>query len=197
MRITSTILAAVCLAVAVSIFACGVVHAQGSPSINIKRGTSVLTPGGTDSIGSISQTGTIVTYSIENTGSADLHLTANPAVTAGNQNNCAASPAMPSATTIPAAATATFTVNIDPVSTGSWSFSLEIATDDPSALSYEWTVSGTATSSSGSSGTKQSANVDLNAGGCTTGHGSSGLLVVLVAMIGTLLVARRMHSRTV
>ncbi|WP_255731676.1 autotransporter domain-containing protein [Phaeobacter sp. B1627] len=119
--------------------------AVASPEIDVQRPASTsIASGGTDDQGSLTvgeqQT---LTYTIANQGTATLTLSGTP--TSGSASNVTIDTiSAPGASSVPAGASATFTVAFTPTLEGDFSFGLVIANDDADESSYTLTVSGTA-----------------------------------------------------
>lgn len=145
-----------------------------APEINVKRGTTNVLTGATDTItGTTAGTGKAVTYTIENTGAAALTISS---LTATAGTNCTATlGSTPSS--VPAGSSANFTLTVTPTVAGAWTASVSIANNDANEGSYAINVAGTTSSGSGTgSGTGGGGG---GGGGCGAGMGV-GLLIGLI-----------------
>ncbi len=115
------------------------------PEIEVSRSGSIA-DGGTDSIGLISTgSGTQLTYSIGNSGTADLTLS-NAVVTP--VSNCTVSIDTNVTSPVSASNNTPLIVTVTPTADGVWSFTISIVNNDVDETPYNWSVSGTAASSS-------------------------------------------------
>jgi hypothetical protein len=122
----------------------GTATAAVSPEMDVDRGGTPVTDGGTDSVGSmLAGSPSSLTYTISNTGQGTLNL-ANAVI--GGQTNCTASVVTQPPATIAASGTGTLDISYTPTTGGSpFSFTVSIGNDDADENPYDWTVSGTAT----------------------------------------------------
>jgi hypothetical protein len=116
-----------------------------APTIAITRGATSIPKASTDPVpGLIAGTPTVLTYTVNNTGTAALNLTGTPRVVLAGTTNCSASVTAQPSTPIAASGNSTFTVSINPTVAGAWSFTLSIASNDALNNPYAWTVNGVA-----------------------------------------------------
>ncbi|MEM7215666.1 MAG: choice-of-anchor D domain-containing protein, partial [Pseudomonadota bacterium] len=117
-----------------------------SPEIEVSSSVSgAIADGGTDAQGNrVAGTPVMVTYTVTNSGTDTLTLTA-PVI--ANQTNVAASvsTALSSTNVAPLGGTATFTVTYTPTLAGVFSFDIDVANNDADENPYDVTVSGTGT----------------------------------------------------
>lgn len=118
-----------------------------SQRINVKQGsTNILSGTGSHSLGEapMGTSGTPVTFTIENLGTAALGLTGSKAsLTAGDVTQFGLTP--PSASSIAVGESAAFTVAFTPTTTGAKSATVSITSDDAARSPYTFTVTGTGT----------------------------------------------------
>jgi len=114
-----------------------------SPEINVQRAGPVnIVDGGSHLVtGTVAGAPTVVTYTIQNLGTATLTLTARSTAAL---INCGVSLGSFSAGTVAPAGTATLAVTITPIAAGAWSFDLDINSDDLDENPYDIAISGTA-----------------------------------------------------
>ena len=86
---------------------------------------------------------TTITFTVANSGDADLAL--STATSSGASNVTVNSISAPASTTVAPSGTTTFTVNYTPTIAGAFSFDLSMGNDDADENPYDVTVSGTAT----------------------------------------------------
>lgn len=116
----------------------------GVQEINLQRSGTDLYDGAMDSIGSVTAGGSMnLTYTIQNLGTGDLTLGATP-VTMDNQTNCAASVTVQPSSPVASSGVTTFTVQVTPTAPGSFSFEIDVASDDADESTYDLTVTGLA-----------------------------------------------------
>ncbi|MCL4729708.1 MAG: choice-of-anchor D domain-containing protein, partial [Planctomycetes bacterium] len=125
-----------------------------APKMEVHRPTyNMIPPGGTDNVGAQPAGNALnLTYTIFNTGSADLTLTGSPMVQLAGPVNCTAQvTSQPPVTTLPGGGwSMTFGVSITPATTGQpFSVNLSIPSNDTARTPYPLTISGTAGSASG------------------------------------------------
>lgn len=164
--------------------------AAAVPELDVSRGATPVASGSTDSIGSAtSGSGTAVSYTLSNTGTAVLNISAAGA-TAGT--NCTVSVTTVAPGTIAAAGSAPFVVSVTPLAPGAFDFTVTILNDDPNESTYTFTVSGTATTSGGGGGGSSG-----DSGGCSTGEGSAWWLLLAALPAIVWMRGRRLASRRV
>ncbi|MCG3182204.1 MAG: hypothetical protein ICCCNLDF_00265 [Planctomycetes bacterium] len=162
--------------------------AATAPEIDVQRpaGTSIA-DGGTDALGNRTQsTAFVLTYTVENTGSALLTLGAT-AVSVSGATNCTASVTLQPATTVAAAGTATFEVTVTP-NAGAFSFNLTINNDDANESPYNVLVSGTGVAPATGGGD------DDDEGGCSTGGTGNWLMLALLGALLSAVALRRKRA---
>lgn len=162
--------------------------AATAPEIDVQRpaGTSIA-DGGTDALGNRTQsTAFVLTYTVENTGSALLTLGAT-AVSVSGATNCTASVTLQPATTVAAAGTATFEVTVTP-NAGAFSFDLTINNDDANESPYNILVSGTGVAPATGGGD------DDDEGGCSTGGTGNWLMLALLGALLSAVALRRKRA---
>lgn len=124
----------------------------------------------TDALGNVPTTGDTFTYTIANvavTGSGDINLTGTGIVDAptATQTNCTVSVNVTGTNTlITAQGSTTFEVTVTPSGTTNFSFTLDIASDDPDEPTYTITVSGTGVIPNGSPQVAPATGAWVNAG---------------------------------
>ncbi|MCA8915705.1 MAG: choice-of-anchor D domain-containing protein [Planctomycetes bacterium] len=120
-----------------------------APEMDLQRpagaGNSIAV-GGTDTVtGSLATVITSLSYTVANTGNATLNLTGTPRVAiVGTPVNCNASYNSNAPTSVPAASSAVFGIDITPAAAGNWSVNISIDNDDANENPYTWTISGSA-----------------------------------------------------
>ncbi|MBW3244229.1 choice-of-anchor D domain-containing protein [Epibacterium sp. DP7N7-1] len=119
-----------------------------SPEIDLQRPAATsLADGGTDAQGSVAVgVQQVLTYTVENTGTATLSLSGTPSSTAAS-NVSVDSISAPGTSSLAASASTTFTVAYTPTAAGAFSFELDVDSDDADEGTYDLTISGTATGS--------------------------------------------------
>ncbi len=124
----------------------GIGNSPTAPEINLRQGVTNIASGGSYAFGSqaAATSSAAVTFTIENTGNADLTLSGTPRV-AISGTNAAEFTVDQTATTSPvgAASSTTFTITFSPTSTGAKSATITIANDDVDEGTYTFTLSGT------------------------------------------------------
>ena len=117
-----------------------------APEIDLQRpaGTSIAVSGNDTVAATVASTPTALTYTIANTGNANLTVS-TPTLSAFN--GCSASVVTPPSATIAQTSTGTFGLSVTPSAAGNWSFSVSMVNNDANENPYTWTVSGTAQSS--------------------------------------------------
>jgi hypothetical protein len=165
----------------------GTAQATVAPEIAVLRSSTNITNGGTDNAGAATGTAPFVlTYTIRNEGSDVLLLTGGGTlVAAGSPTNCAALVTDPASSSVAAGGgTVTFSVQVTPIATGAFSFTLSIANDDADENPFTFTVNGNTGGTTGGGGG------DDDDDSCSTSTGSSWWLVVL-GLVGVVAVATR------
>lgn len=117
------------------------------PEMDVQNASAAaIADGSTDSVGShAAGTPFTLTYTILNTGTANLNLTGSPLVAIGSQNNCTATVTANPGTPVAAAGQTTFDVEVTPTTAGmAFSFTISIDNNDANENPYNWTVNGTA-----------------------------------------------------
>jgi hypothetical protein len=121
----------------------GTVGAQ--PAIQVRQGGEVLPDdSGAYSFGNVlyNTSSGAVTFTIDNIGSANLHL---GSVTRGGTSAASYSNSAPAAATVAPGSSTTFTVTFLPTTTGSLAATIEVASDDPLNTTHTFNISGTGT----------------------------------------------------
>ncbi|MBX3461277.1 MAG: putative Ig domain-containing protein [Planctomycetes bacterium] len=119
------------------------IDVQRPASTSLGSGTTA-----TDDLGNVPTTGDTFTYTIANvaaTGAGNLTLTGTPMVDApaATQNNCTVTVDLSATSgTVAAQGSTTFDVTVTPTTAAAFSFTLDIASDDPDEPMYTITVSG-------------------------------------------------------
>jgi M6 family metalloprotease-like protein/uncharacterized repeat protein (TIGR02543 family) len=120
-----------------------VVWTPSVPEINITRGGSPVTDGGTDAVTETTNgVGKQLAYTIANSGSANLTLTTPVTATAGT--NCSISVNTQPTSTVGVSGTTSLVLTVTPTALGAWSATVSIANNDGDENPYNWTISGTA-----------------------------------------------------
>jgi hypothetical protein len=116
----------------------------GAPSLLVLgSGGSQVSAGGEVSIGDASVGATrVVTFSIENTGQADLLLSSAPLVQLGPAGPFSVS-AQPAESTVHVGDSLPFTLSFSPTTSGKKTATIEIASNDPTSPLFTFTVSAT------------------------------------------------------
>ncbi len=116
----------------------------GAPEISMARGGNVP-DGGTDTVtGAVAGTGSVLTYTISNTGGAALTITTVAAP--GALNNCTATITTQPAASVPATTgTTTLVITVTPTTAALFSCTVTFVNNDADENPYNWTISGTAT----------------------------------------------------
>ncbi len=152
-----------------------------SPEIDLQRPAATsLADGGTDAQGSVAVgVQQVLTYTVENTGTATLTLSGTPSSAAAS-NVTVDSISAPGTSSLAASASTTFTVAYTPTAAGAFSFELDVDSDDADEGTYDLTISGTATGSaeigvgSSSGGTLEDGDTDTIPG--TPSAGSANVI---------------------
>lgn len=144
------------------------------PELDVSRGAMPIALGATDTLSGVTAgQGNSVTYTLANTGSATLNVSAAGA-TAGT--NCTVTVTTAAPATIAAGNSAPFTLSVTPLAAGAFDFTVTILNDDPNETSYTFTVNGTASTGTGGSG---GGGGSSGGGGCSTGErGAWGTLAI-------------------
>jgi len=155
-----------------------------APEMNLKQGTTNIPDGGSYGFGShLVNTDTDVTFTIENTGAADLNLTILPITVGGadaGQFSIQTQPVSP----VTASGNTTFTVRFTPTPAGTKTATISIVNDDSDENPYDLTLTGTgiapgitsASPSSGYPGNSFSVTINgTNLSGATTVNFGSGI----------------------
>ncbi|MEM7179912.1 MAG: choice-of-anchor D domain-containing protein [Spirochaetota bacterium] len=122
--------------------------ARPEPEINVKQNTADIVRGGSYDFGSITQStsSAAITFTIENSGTADLNLTGTPKVRIRGANpNDFAIDETATAFSISASGETTFTVTFTPITTGARSATIAIFNDDTDEGIYAIDLIGTGT----------------------------------------------------
>ncbi|NKX30118.1 choice-of-anchor D domain-containing protein, partial [Rhodobacteraceae bacterium R_SAG6] len=123
----------------------GTINAEAEISDLTSSTTNTVSDGGSDAQGTVaSGSAQTLTYTITNTGTADL--TVATAISSGASNVTVNSISAPGSTTVAAAGgTTQFNVQYTPTAAGAFSFELDVDSDDADEGTYDLTISGTAT----------------------------------------------------
>lgn len=165
-----------------------VVHITGTTvgapqNLNLLLGGSSVAHNGTHApTGAVKGTAFNLQGGLQNTGDSTLTLTGTPLVAISAPVNCTAVVLVDPLTSVPGAQTSTFTVQVTPTDSGTFSFTITVASDDPDTPSYVVIVQGSASKpGSGDDGGDDS--------GCSTGSGGTSLvcLLALLALAAPLL----------
>ncbi|MEK7676755.1 MAG: choice-of-anchor D domain-containing protein, partial [Verrucomicrobiota bacterium] len=133
-----------------------VARATPLPEINLTgNGTSIAdgdtspsTADHTDFGSAYTPSGTVVrTFTIQNTGNADLNLTGTPKVQISGANAADFSVTAQPSSPVAASGTTTFTVTFDPSASGTRTATISIANDDGDENPYNFAIQGTGTAS--------------------------------------------------
>ena len=148
--------------------------AAGVPVLVLSRnGTDIHSGGGDNAYG---PAGTAIgyTYNIRNDGSGPLAVSG---VSFANQVNCTVSATATPGATVAASANTDLGIQITPTASGSFSFDMAIANDDPANNPYTITIVGTAPN------TNNSSDGDNNDESCSTGTDSNLVWLALLGLI--------------
>ncbi len=178
---------------------------QNVPESDLTRGTAPIADGGTDTVRSSTPGVTqVVTYTITNSGAANL-TTSETKVIAGS--NCSAVLTTAPGATIAPSKTSNAVLSITPTALGAWTATVSIITNDADENPYNWTISGTAAAPTSTPATpvaNQSTTIqpalpvsptlaDPAGSSSACGAGSlAGLLLTLLAGIGLGCFSRRL-----
>jgi hypothetical protein len=125
----------------------GTATTSAQPAIQLRMGGTVLASGtGTYDFGNVlyNTSGSPVTFSIDNIGSAALTLNATP-VSRGGTNPGMYSNTQPSPLSVAAGTTVTFTGTFSPTTNGSLGATISVGSNDPVTPTYTFNVTGTGT----------------------------------------------------
>jgi hypothetical protein len=161
-----------------------------APEIDIFRGAALpIADGGLDSVGNAASGSALnLTYSIANTGTTSLTLSGVPVVAVSGLVNCTVNIVAAPPASVAVSGSANFTLEITPAAAGAFSVVLSIANNDPNENPYDWTISGTGTTSGGGGGSSS------GDGGCSASDAFSPW-VVLAGVLAALCVAARFRRR--
>lgn len=114
-----------------------------APEMNIKRGINNIADDGTpDSVtGTTATVLTTLTYTIENTGNANLTV---GTVTVTSGVNCTTTLSSSPGSSVPSGTSTSFNVDITPTAAGVWDFGISIVNNDSNENPYGFNVTGTA-----------------------------------------------------
>jgi len=129
------------------------------PEIGLKQGATAIASGGSFAMGSVvsGNSGTATTFTIENTGNADLTLSGNPKIAiSGTDAGQFSADETATAGTVTSGNSTTFTLSFNPTTTGSKSATVTITSNDADEGSYTFTITGTSTASAASDVTVKS-----------------------------------------
>ncbi len=143
------------------------------PELDVSRGATPMASGSTDAAGTFTA-GTLspISYTLANTGSATLNISAAGATPGAN---CVVSVATAAPPTIAAGNSAPFVIDVTPVVAGNFDFTITILSDDPNEATYTITVTGVATTGAGGGGGGGSGG---GGGGCSASEDSAWWLVL-------------------
>jgi subtilisin-like proprotein convertase family protein len=122
------------------------ISAAPAPEINVKQGsTNYLNGSGSYSFGSVntSSSSSAVTFTIENTGTANLSLSGTPKVAISGHTSDFTINQTSTAATVAGSGTTTFTVTFNPTAAGTRTATLSIANNDSDENPYTFDVTGT------------------------------------------------------
>ncbi|CAG0983804.1 hypothetical protein PLCT2_02067 [Planctomycetaceae bacterium] len=158
------------------------------PELDVSRGATPIASGGTDAAGTFTA-GILspISYTLANSGSATLNISAAGATPGAN---CMVTVATAAPPTIAAGNSAPFVIDVTPVAAGNFDFTITILSDDPNEATYTITVTGVATTGTGGGGGGGSGS---GGGGCTTAE--DGAWQVLVAALCALTFAIRARRK--
>lgn len=115
--------------------------APSAPEIDVERNSSAIADGGTDAQGTVGGGQVTLTYTVNNTGDADLNISN---ITSSGATNVTVDSISSTSFTVGASGSTTFDVKYTPTSGGAFSFDLDITSDDSDEGNYDIIVSGTA-----------------------------------------------------
>jgi hypothetical protein len=158
------------------------------PDIDLQRPNGTSRPhNGTDDAGTVAaMSPTNVVWEIHNTGSATLNLTGATPVFVSNATGCSVSvAAQPALLAIPGLGSyTTFVIQVQPLTSGPFSFQLSVASDDPNENPYILNVVGNQGGGGGGGG-------DGGGGGCSTDGSGTLYMLALLGLLCTLAVRPR------
>ncbi len=138
------------------------------PEIEVLEGTNNVADGSTYNVGNVpTTTGLVVTFTVNNTGAADLLLNGATTVVATIINNLDAGSGVqsqPAITTIAAAGSTTFQVFLDPTIPGAFSLSISIDNNDLDENPFNFNVDGTAFTPNGEAEANTATGSSLSGG---------------------------------
>ena len=118
------------------------------PEMGVANGATAVADNGSNAVtGTVAGTARVITYTISNTGAGALNFSGTPPFTLAGQTNCTATVTTQPTASIAAGASSTLVISVTPTAAGAWSFTLSAANNDANENPYNWTVTGTATSS--------------------------------------------------
>ncbi len=118
------------------------------PEINLKQGMTDIADGGSYDYGTKSAgSNTDVTFTIENTGTADLTLSGTPIITITGTNADQFSVQSQPSSPVSALGSTTFTIRFSPTTGGAKTAEIAIVNDDPNKNPYNLTLNGTGSAS--------------------------------------------------
>jgi hypothetical protein len=122
----------------------GTATAAPAPEMDVFRGSSPISASGTDLAGSafVAGVGSTLTYTIANTGTADLNISTLPVAAPSSLVNCTATITTQPTSPIPAASSVAFAIEITPIAPGAFSCTVSIDSDDGNENPYNWTIAG-------------------------------------------------------
>ena len=119
---------------------------SSAPEMNLKQDTTPIANNGSHDFGShATGTNTDVTFTIENTGNADLTLSGSPIITIGGVNSDQFSVQQQPTSPVSASGYTTFEIRFTPTSTGAKTATISIANNDGDENPYDLTINGTGT----------------------------------------------------
>lgn len=144
--------------------------------IAVSRGSSSITSGGTENVQYTGISPFNLTYTITNLGTSDL---LPSGLVISDEENCSITILVDVPSPVVNGTPQTFTIQVAPVSSGAFSFTLSIANNDADEDPFTWVFDGhTAKPSSGGGG-------DGSGGDCSTGAQTHALwpLVLMLALL--------------
>lgn len=163
-----------------------------TPEIDILDPNSAALPqGGVFSVGTVTPgSSNSYTFTIQNNGNMDLSLIGSPVVQILSPVNATATVTAVPNTTIAVGGSTTFTIQVAPTASGSFSFNVQILNDDANEGAYTFTVAGFAGVVGGGSG-----GGGDSGGGCSTGSDNyDGMWALLLGALALLIVASRLRA---
>lgn len=160
------------------------------PELDVSRGATPIASGGTDTVGTFTAGITSpISYTLANTGSAVLNISAAGATPGAN---CMVTVTTAAPATIAAGNNAPFVIDVTPVTAGNFDFTITILSDDPNEATYTITVNGVATTGTGGGG---GGGGSSGGGSCSTEEGSAwGGIVAALCAVALGLRLRRRHA---